>query len=79
MDLKNFLLVVKGFIDGVVIGGAHSTQLSTVGLFRYRSLAGGSLFCGLLHFAGELVGGVKIFWLKVYMKVCSTMSFRTLA
>ena len=79
MVLKMLLLAVKGFIDGVVIGGVHATQFSTVGLFRCRSLAGGSLFCGLLDVAGELVGGVIIFWLMIYMKVCSTMSYQTLA
>lgn len=79
MLVKLLLLVVKGFIDGVVIGGVHTTQFSTVGLFRCRSLASGSLFGGLLHVAGEFVGRVIIFWLMVYMKVCSTMSYQTLA
>lgn len=79
MVLKLLLFVVKGFIDGVVIGGVHTTQFGTVGLFGCRSLAGGSLFGGLLHAARELVGGVIVFWLMVYMKVCSTMSYQILA
>ena len=73
------LLISKGFIDGFVIGGVHTTQFSTVGLFRGRGFAAGSLFGGLLHVAAELVGGVIIFWLMVYMKVCSTISYQILA
>lgn len=73
------LLVVKGFINGVVVGGVQTIRFSIVGLFHCRSLAGGSLFCRLLHVAGELIGGVIIFWLMIDMKVCSTMPYQTSA
>ena len=75
MVLSLLLLVFKGFLDGFVLGRVHTTQFSTVGLFRGRSFAARSLFGGLLQVAGELVGGVIIFWLMVYMKVCSTISY----
>ena len=68
-----------GLINGVVAARVQAIRFSIVGLFRCRSLAGRSLFSRLLHIAGELIGGVIIFWLMIDMKVCSTMPYHTSA